>query len=345
MIEDVLRFVLDDPHLTTLAKGLRHDLADLLATDGFAARVALRDVAGDVGPGVGPVGALARRSPADLVAANAARSQQALRSLQECSLLLRPELAPRFEQLRYRLYTLERAALGVTRARDRLEGISLCVLVDGCEEERAFTTLVGSLFEAGVRMIQIRDKVLTAKAIVGRGRRAVELARRLRPQGDSLVIVNDRPDIALAIGADGVHLGADDLPLECVRRVTGPAAVVGSTAHDVAEARHAVLGGADYLGVGPCFPSTTKAFASHAPAEFLAEVGATIGLPAFAIGGVTIERIDALVPLGFSRVAVAAAITGAVDPAGAAARFIARLASLTARSQQAPASNPPGQCP
>ena len=332
VIEDVLRFVLDDPHLTALAKRLRHDLADMLASDGLADRVMLRDVAGDVGPGVGPVGALARRSPADLVAANAARSEQALRSLQECALLLRPEFAPRFEALRYRLYDLERAALGMARARDRLHGISLCVLVDGREDQRAFAALVGRLFEAGVRMIQIRDKSLSARALVGRVRLAVELACQVRPHGDTLVIVNDRPDIAVAGGADGVHLGADDLPLECVRRVTGPTAVVGCTAHDLAEARGAVLGGADYLGVGPCFPSTTKTFARHAPEEFLAAVGREIGLPAFAIGGIEIERLDALVAQGLTRVAVAAAVTGAADPAAAAAAFISRLALLTAQS-------------
>ena len=119
VIEDVLRFVLDDAHLTAVAKRLRHDLGDLLATQPLPERIRLRDVAGDVGPGVGPVGALPRRSPADLVAANGARAAQALRSLQEWALLLQPLLAPRFEALRYRLYDLERAALVLARASER----------------------------------------------------------------------------------------------------------------------------------------------------------------------------------------------------------------------------------
>jgi len=324
VIEDVLRFILDDAHLTAVAKRLRHDLGDVLATEPLPARIRLRDVAGDVGPGVGPVGALPRRSPADLVAANGARAAQALRSLQECALLLWPPLAPRFEALRYRVYDLERAALVLARASERLAGITLCVLVDGGEDARRFGTLVEGLLDAGVRMIQVRDKSLTVPALVGRVRLAVELARR-RSGADALIIVNDRPDVAVAVGAGGVHLGSDDLPLDLVRRVTGPTAVVGCTAHDIGEALAAVRGGADYLGVGPCFPSSTKSFGSHAGQEFLTEVAATIALPAFAIGGVTLERLDDLRALGWQRVAVAAAITSAADPAAMAALFLERL--------------------
>ena len=324
VIEDVLRFVLDDAHLTAVAKRLRHDLGDLLATQPLPERIRLRDVAGDVGPGVGPVGALPRRSPADLVAANGARAAQALRSLQEWALLLQPPLAPRFEALRYRLYDLERAALVLARASERLAGITLCVLVDGGEDAGRFGTLVEGLLDAGVRMIQVRDKSLPVAALVDRVRVAVELSRR-RSRADTLIIVNDRPDVAVAVGAGGVHLGSDDLPLDLVRRITGPTAVVGCTAHDISAALAAVRGGADYLGVGPCFPSSTKSFGSHASREFLNQVAATIALPAFAIGGVTLDRLDELRALGWQRVAVAAAITRAADPAAMAARFIERL--------------------
>ncbi|MFM8891403.1 MAG: thiamine phosphate synthase, partial [Planctomycetia bacterium] len=135
-------------------------------------------------------------------------------------------------------------------------------------------------------------------------------------------------DVAAATGADGVHIGADDLPVPGVRRVIGPRALVGRTAHSLDEARAAAVAGADYLGVGPCFPSTTKSFGEQAPREFLAAVPREIGLPAFAIGGVSPERLDELFALGLTRVAVAAAITEAADPAAAAAGFMARLEAL-----------------
>lgn len=325
VIEDVVRFVLDDPHLTGLAKNLRHDLATVLASGRLAERILLRDVSGDVGAGVEAAAALPRATVRDLVAANAARAAQALRSLEEVSRLLEPDASAAFERLRYRLYVLERGAVGTARATDRLRGVDLCVLVDGRDDARGFERLVESLLEAGVRMLQIRDKDLPVPVLAERARSAVEIARRRHPDGQAFVVVNDRADVAAAVGADGVHTGADDMPLALVRRVVGPRALLGRTAHDLAEARAAVLDGADCLGVGPCFPSHTKSFAAYAPPQFLAAVASEIALPAFAIGGITLERIDEIAALGYSRVAVASAVTGAADPAAAAAALIERL--------------------
>lgn len=327
VIEDTLRFMLDDPFLTQQAKELRHDLAARLAQDDLRHRIMVRDLAGDVGAGSRAAAALGRSSPVDLVAANAARAAQALRSLEECAGLVAPTAAGGFEQLRYRLYTLERAAIGAVWAADRLAGISLCVLVDGRGDKTHFTELVESLFAAGVRMIQLRDKTLPVPLLVARARAAMEIARRhAHERGERpLVIVNDRADVAAAVGADGVHTGADDLPTPLVRRVVGPQAVAGRTAHSLAEAEAAVLEGADYLGVGPCFPTPTKQFSSFATAEFLRSVSATIGLPAFAIGGITLERLPELQSLGIRRVAVASAVTQATDPAAVARAFIEQL--------------------
>lgn len=327
VIEDAVRFVLDDVALTRLAKDLRHELARSLAAAPLAGRFAARDVAGDVGAGMETDAALSRSSPADLVAANAARAAQALRSLAECAAVVAPPAAAAFERLRYRLYDLERLARIATRARDRLAAVSLCVLVDGREDVAAFERLVGSLVEAGVRMLQIRDKQLGTPALVDRARRAVELARRRPIDEPVFVIVNDRVDVAAAVGAAGAHVGADDLPVTLARRVLGPAAILGATAHDVAEARAAAAAGADCLGIGPCFPSATKSFGRFAPPEFLRTVAAEIALPTYAIGGVTLERLADLRRLGVRRVAVASAVTAAADPAAAARAFIERLAA------------------
>jgi thiamine-phosphate diphosphorylase len=102
------------------------------------------------------------------------------------------------------------------------------------------------------------------------------------------------------------------------------------------DSRAAVIDGADYLGVGPCFPSVTKSFESFAAAEFIGAVAREISLPAFAIGGVTLERIEALALLGVRRVAVASAVTGASDPAAAAAALNERLNRLSERDQPTP---------
>ncbi|MFM9060026.1 MAG: thiamine phosphate synthase [Planctomycetaceae bacterium] len=328
VVEDVARFVIDDARSTALARDLRHELAAILAGESLRLRVALRDVAGDVGAGMRSEHALHRGSAADLVAANAARAAQALRSLEECAAVVAPDAAPRFERLRYRVYELERGGLAVARARERLAGIDLCVLVDGRRDGADFTRLVGALVEAGVRILQIRATGLGVPALVDRVRRALEIVRSRDGEDRALVVVNDRADVAAALGASGVHTGADDLATALVRRVVGPAALVGRTAHDVAEARAAVAEGADYLGVGPCFPSATKSFSTHAPPEFLRTVAAEVALPVYAIGGVTLERLDALAALGIHRVAVASAVTAAADPAAAAAALLARLGNL-----------------
>jgi len=330
VVEDVVRFVLNDAQLTALAKDLRHTLATLLAQGALPQRVSLRDVAGDIGIGVEPPVSLRRASPADLVAANTARAAQALRSLTECAAVVAPEAATGFEHLRYRLYGLERRALAAARARDRLAGISLCVLVDGRADLADFERLMATLVEAGVRMFQIRDKALGIPALAVRVEKALAMVRRHAATEPALVIVNDRADLAAAVGADGVHGGAEDLPTTLTRRVIGPAALLGRTAHTLAEARAAAADGADYLGIGPCFPSSTKSFGECAPPDFLETVSRELSLPAFAIGGVTLDRLNALAALGVTRVAVASAVTGARDPAAAAAAIIARLAELQA---------------
>ena len=209
-------------------------------------------------------------------------------------------------------------------APDRLAAARLCVLVTGGADAADFERLVGVLFAAGVPMLQLRDKQLADDVLIDRARRAVALARRHAPAAPPLVIINDRVDVALAAAADGVHVGASDLPVAEARRRLGPTALIGRTAHSLAEADAAVAAGADYLGVGPCFPSATKAFAQHAPRAFLT-AAAALPVPVFAIGGIDGERIDELVGLGLTRIAVAAAVTAAAEPAMAVQALLAAL--------------------
>jgi len=324
VLEDALRFMLDDAHLARQAKAIRHDLAVVLAGTACSQRIRLRDVPGDVGAGMTAARTPPRATLTDLIAANAARGSQAFRSLEECGRLLVPATAAAFEQFRYRLYTLERAALTAVASRDRLADVRLCVLLATGPSEEAFRNLVDQLLAAGVGMLQLRDKTASLPLLCQRTAAAVAIARRHAEVSGGprcLVIVNDRADVAVATGADGVHLGADDLPVPLARRVCGPRLLVGRTAHSLEEAQQAVLDGADYLGVGPCFPSTTKDFASFAPEEFLRQVANEVSLPAFAIGGVTPDRLEQLAGLGVGRVAVAAAVTAAADPGAVARQF------------------------
>src|SRR5262249_30050308 len=140
-----------------------------------------------------------------------------------------------------------------------------------------------------------------------------------------LFIVNDRPDIARLSDADGVHLGQDDLPVKEARRVLGPDALIGVSTHSVEQLRQAVLDGADYLGIGPTFPSKTKAFDRFPGLPFLRSATAETSLPAFALGGIGPQNVGLVVEAGARRVAVSAAITKADDPQQAARELRAAL--------------------
>lgn len=142
-----------------------------------------------------------------------------------------------------------------------------------------------------------------------------------RPAG-TIVLVNDRVGVALAAGADGVHLGADDLPVAAGRRVLGPAAIIGATCRDPGAARAAVAAGAGYLGVGPAFATSTKDGLPPplGPAAIAAVADSVPGTPVLAIGGITAERVPLLAVHG-----VAAVSAFAADPKGAVAAFLAAL--------------------
>ena len=143
MVEDYVRFVLDDPFLTGRAKALRHDLAAAAAAISTTDRHAARDTQRDVGTAISTDAEDSRRDAWDVCAASLKRAEQSLRSLEEYGKLVDGEFAGRMESLRYRLYTLEKAIDIGRSSRDRLDGVRLCVLVDGCDSPTQFERLVG----------------------------------------------------------------------------------------------------------------------------------------------------------------------------------------------------------
>ena len=133
--------------------------------------------------------------------------------------------------------------------------------------------------------------------------------------------------------ADGVHVGQDELPVRDARRIVGPDRLVGVSTHTIEQARQAVLEGADYLGVGPTFPSGTKSFESFAGLEFVRQVASEITLPWFAIGGIDANNLIEVQSAGASRIAVSGAILNATDPHRAASELLSALASGFAREE------------
>jgi thiamine-phosphate pyrophosphorylase len=310
VVEDYCRMALGDAQLSRLAKELRHDLHQA-CQPWRAEMIAARDTQGDVGTTIATPGEQSRASLADVAAASCKRAEQAVRSLEEYGKLVDSTLAAQVEQLRYRLYTFEKAVETTIDASSRLEGIVLCVLVECCDSDDAFLALVESLLGGRPLMIQLRDKHVDDRTLLSRAERLVSLCR----QHGSLAIVNDRVDVAMAADAAGVHLGQDDLSVAAARRLLAPGKLIGVSTHNIDQAQQALLDGANYLGCGPTFASGTKQFQQYAGLEYLRQVASQITLPAFAIGGIDASNLPKVLAAGFSRVAVAGAVCRSNDPA------------------------------
>ncbi len=321
VVEEYARFVLDDPHLTRLAKALRHDLAAALDDLPGEFRLTMRDTSRDVGTAITTPAEGERRSTADVVTAAWKRVEQALRCLEEYGKLVSPPTAARIEALRYRAYGLEKSLATTGRSLDRLAEARLYILLDGGETLTDFTHRAAALIAAGAPIVQLRDKRLDDCTLLERARRLHEMTAGTA----TLFIMNDRPDLALLARADGVHVGQEELSVKDARAIVGPRALVGVSTHSLEQAQAAVLDGADYVGVGPTFPSATKEFAAFPGLDLLRAVSREVRLPAFAIGGITLERWPQVRDAGFARVAVSAAVHQAADPAAAVQAWLARL--------------------
>ena len=202
--------------------------------------------------------------------------------------------------------------------------LRLMVITDprpGCG--RSLEDVVEEVLAAGVRAVQLRDKEAPARDLLAVARRL----RRVTARHGALLIVNDRLDVAVAAGADGVHLGPADVPVAAARRVVPDGFLVGHSTDDPRVARQAEADGADYLGCGTVFPTTSKADAGAViGAGGLAAVARAVRLPVLAIGGVTAERIPGLRGSGAAGVAVISAVMAAGGPGAAARRLLDSLA-------------------
>ncbi len=345
VVEEQCRFALGDRYLTECCKQIRHDLSAAIQRIPAAQLLAARDTPGDVGTIVTTLAETTRHSLADIAAANWKRVEQALRSIEEYGKLVSPELALRAETLRYRAYTLAKACTITTDSQMRLEHARLYVLIDAGRSECDFVERVSELIESGVHALQLRDKQLDDRTLLARARllrrvideRAAPARQEPRPPTPEPrtpspqppapsprphFIHNDRPDHAVHAPADGVHLGQEELTVHDARQIVGADMLVGISTHNIDQARQAVLDGANYLGCGPTFPSGTKHFNHFPGLDFLRQVAAEIVLPAFAIGGITLDNLPQVLAMGFSRVAVSGAIAASQDVAGAVRSFL-----------------------
>lgn len=176
---------------------------------------------------------------------------------------------------------------------------------------------VDAALRAGCCIVQYREKEKSTREIVEEALRLRELCA-----GRALFLVNDRVDVALASGADGVHIGQDDMPFETARRILGPESIIGLTVHDIPEAVEAQRMGADYVGLSPIFETGTKKDAGRAcGVGAIVGVRSAIDLPIVVIGGISGDNASSTIEAGADAVAAISAVVCAEDPAAEVRKF------------------------
>ena len=187
---------------------------------------------------------------------------------------------------------------------------------------RALVQVVHQALEGGVRAVQLREKGLSGAALY---HIALEL-RLLTSEFDARLIINDRPDIALAVAADGVHIGASSLPVAVVRRLLGKDKIIGYSAHAVDEALAAQSDGADFVTFGPVNFTPSKAeYGTPCGVNKLAEAAAALAIPVIGLGGISEAQIPELLTARARGVAVISAVMAATDPRAAAASLLKKI--------------------
>lgn len=187
---------------------------------------------------------------------------------------------------------------------------------------RDLPELLEAVLAGGGRLVQLREKTMPLAELLPLAQR---LVRRCREVGATL-IVNDRADLALAVGAHGLHVGQDDLPARNARALLAPAMILGVSTHDPEQARQAVRDGADYVAVGSIFPTSTKAGFQLVGPDLIRRVRPDVPVPLVGIGGITAENAPAVLAAGADAVAVISALCAASDPEAATRGFLARIA-------------------
>ena len=319
--EEAARFAMERPDLAEALKRLRHDLRAAMERLDAQALLLARDTAGDVGTAISTAAERTRAGTADVARAAFKRLTEALRAIEEYGKALDAEMAATVERIRYRTYDLEKRFEEASRPKVRLAAGGLCVLLTESLCRRPWQEVLHAVLAGGAAAVQVREKGMPDGQLLARAR---ETSRAAHEAG-AIAIVNDRPDIAVLAAADGVHVGQGDLAPNEARRIVGPDRIVGVSTHSLAQALAAAEAGADYIGCGPMFQSTTKPQEVIPGPTLAAEVVRQVGLPVMAIGGITTESAPQVLAAGVRWLAVSSVVCSAADPEAETRRMVELL--------------------
>ncbi len=314
-MEEYCRFSLNHPALAAKTKQLRHRLCDALAKLDSMKLLCSRDIVGDVGKDLKVDGQLSRKSIEDCFTAAAKRASEALRALAEASQAIDPNIASVMEKLRFEVYSLEKETVLKASAAEKFRNVHLYVLINVTPEipENKMMDLARACIAGGADCLQLRAKKLSDKTLLNLAERFTSLCK----DNSTISIINDRVDIAVLAGANGVHLGQNEIGLESARNLAKTPLILGSSTHLENELQQAIASGSDYIALGPAFASPTKPKLQTAGLDYLRKALPLLneaGIFHVAIGGINQNNIESLLNIGIRTVAVSSAVCDSENP-------------------------------
>lgn len=313
VLEDWCRFGLNHHDLTDKFKHLRQSLGQWHTPDLRAAR----DTPNDTGTAITHPQERIRTNVTQVLQANFCRVEEALRSLEEYGKIYHPDLATACKQWRYQIYGLESEIMGQQRFQQLLKAKLYLVTAPTPN----LLSVVEAALQGGLPLVQYREKT-------GDDCDRLIMAHQLKAlchQYGALFLINDRVDLALAVDADGVHLGQQDLPIATARQLLGSHRIIGRSTTNPAEMAKALAEGADYIGVGPVYATPTKPDKAAAGLDYVRYAAENSPVPFFAIGGIDEHNLDEVIAAGSDRVAIVRALMQAENPTMASQKLLAHL--------------------
>ena len=326
VVEEYCRFALDSKRLGSRAKELRHQLCSIIGELDGGALVACRDSDGDVGVGVEVEDQLRRSGLEDCFTAGCKRLSEALRVLGEMISIESRERGGRIERIRFAAYSLEKDIVMHSEPAGKYARVRLYVVITS-DFPVEVLSLAAKCAAGGADCIQMRAKAVDDEKLFAM---AVEFVKVCH-EGGALSIINDRADIAIASGADGVHVGQEDLPVEQVRRLANRPLIIGKSTHAREQLEAAIEDGVTYAALGPVFATGTKPKVPAVTLDYVRQGAKMLegtGIGNVAIGGITVENVGEVIAAGARSIAVCAAATQVADPAGACRALRGRIVEV-----------------
>jgi len=306
VLEDWSRFGLGENNYVTRIKNFRQ----ILGKNHLEIYKQTRNYIEDKCKGITHSEQLNRKNPEQIISSNAGRVQEALRVIEEFSRPHNNDLSKIASEIRYEIYTLEIDLLNLSQFKKSEEILKENDLYVISDQKDNLLQIIEELLIAGVKIIQHRFKNGTDKNNL---QEAIQI-KNLCKKYNSLLIINDRVDIALASNADGIHLGQDDLDLKTARKLLGYSKIIGISANNEFDISNALKEGCDYIGIGPVFETTTKKNKKPLGIEKIKKLTKDLKIPWFAIGGITANNISYLKSNGFKKVALISQLMNSKDP-------------------------------